>query len=129
MIAGAMEILIDGGCAVCRREGEALRRRDRGRGRLAIVDIAGAGFDAAEYGATRDELMRRIHARMPDGSVVSGLEVFRRAYARVCPVLGWVWAPTGWPVLRRVCDRVYEWFARNRHRLGTSCEGERCSVR
>ncbi|MBK7404058.1 MAG: DUF393 domain-containing protein [Phycisphaerales bacterium] len=119
-----MQILIDGACPLCRREGRALMRLDRGRGRLVLVDIAAPGFDPSVYGKTLDELNARIHGVSPGGEVYSGMEVFRRAYGRVG--LGWLWAPTGWPVLRPVCDAFYRWFARNRYRLTGRCEDGTC---
>jgi predicted DCC family thiol-disulfide oxidoreductase YuxK len=52
---------------------------------------------------------------LPDGTVIEGMEVFRRAYAAVG--LGWVLAPSRWPILGRGFDAAYRWFARNRLRL------------
>jgi predicted DCC family thiol-disulfide oxidoreductase YuxK len=108
----------------------ALRRLDRGRGRIAFDDIAAPGFDAGRYGRGHGELMARIHAALPDGRLVEGVEVFRRAYAAVG--LGWALAWTAWPGLRALADAGYRWFARNRLRLtGRSthvCESGRCAV-
>lgn len=120
----AMQILYDGACPLCRREAAAMLRLDRGRGRLAMVDIATPEFNPAAYGKTLDELNARIHGVTPEGELLVGMEVFRRAYARVG--LGWLWAPTGWPVLRPICDACYRWFARNRYRLTGRCEDGTC---
>lgn len=120
-------ILIDGQCPLCRAEGAMLRRMDRGRGRLRLLDIAEPGFDAGAYGRTHDEVMGRIHGVTSDGRIVEGMEVFRRAYRAVG--WGWLLAPTAWPVVRPVFDVLYRWFARNRLRLtGRSCEGGSCAV-
>lgn len=91
-----------------------------------MVDITAPGFDPARYGATMDELMGQVHAVAPDGSMVTGMEVFRRAYRAIG--LGWLLAPTGWPVLRPIADRLYRWFARVRPRLQRrdSCPDGRC---
>lgn len=112
-------MLYDGDCPLCAREVAFLRRRDE-RGALDLVDIAAPGFDPAAYGLDAHglghaELMARIHGVLPDGRVVEGMEVFRRAYAAVG--LGWVMAPSGWPVVGRLFDAAYGWFARNRLRL------------
>lgn len=122
------ELFFDGECPLCVREVRGLRRLDRGQGRLALVDIADTAFDEAAYGKSRDELMARIHGRLPDGTWVEGVEVFRRAYRAVG--LGWIMAPTGWPGLRGVFDAGYRLFARNRLRLTgrESCESGRCAV-
>lgn len=118
-------IFIDGLCPLCVKEAGFMRRLDRGRGRLCIIDIAAGDFDPSTYGRSMDEFMGSIHGLTADGRLITGMEVFRRAYGAVG--WGWVLAPTGWPVLRPVFDAVYRWFARNRLRLtGRSCEGDRC---
>ncbi|MHC4217107.1 MAG: thiol-disulfide oxidoreductase DCC family protein [Planctomycetota bacterium] len=108
-------MLIDGACPLCRREAALLQRLDRGRGRLVLEDIARPGYEPSDLGRTMDQLMGSIHGVLPDGTIVTGMEVFRRAYAAVG--LGWLLAPTGWPGLRPLSDRIYRWFARNRLRI------------
>ncbi len=108
-------ILFDGACPLCKREVRALERLDGGRGRIAFEDIAATGFQPSAYGLDRETVNLRIHARLGNGRVIEGMEVFRQAYAAVG--LGWLMAPTGWPLLKPVFDAFYRWFARNRHRL------------
>jgi predicted DCC family thiol-disulfide oxidoreductase YuxK len=121
-------LLYDGDCPLCSREISALRRLDRGRGRIDFGDIAAPGFDPQPYGRDLEALMARIHGVLPDGSVLEGMEVFRRAYGAVG--LGWILAPTRWPVVRPLADAAYRWFARNRRRLTgrpDNC-GDRCAT-
>ena len=118
-----IRVLYDGDCPLCSREIRFLERRDRGRGRIQFEDIAGPTFDPGAYGLEAREVMKRIHGVLPDGTVVAGMEVFRRAYAAVG--LGWLMAPTRWPGLRRLADLTYRIFARNRLRLtGRTCTCE-----
>jgi len=127
--AWEFRVLYDGECPLCAREIGMLRRLDGGRGRLDLEDIAAPGFDPARYGATLHDLMARIHGVLPDGTLVEGVEVFRRAYAAVG--LGWLVAPTRWPLLRPLADAAYRWFARNRLRLTgrpDACTSDRCAV-
>lgn len=49
------------------------------------------------------------------GTVLRGMAVFRRAYDAVG--LGWLLSPKNWPILKRVSDVCYAWFARNRRWL------------
>ena len=122
-----IKLLYDGDCPLCMREVRMLSRRNK-RGRLALEDIAGPDFDARRYGMTHDDLMGRIHAVLPDGTTVTGMEVFRRAYAAVG--MGALLAPTAWPLLRPLSDRAYDWFARNRLRITgrrVSCAADRCA--
>lgn len=126
-MSGAFTILIDGDCPLCRREAALMRRMDRGRGRLEVVDIASPAFDPSRYGVTLEAVMGSIHGVTADGRCVTGMETFRRAYT----ALGWGWAlaPTGWPVIRPIADAVYRVFAKHRLRLtgrGGACEQGRC---
>lgn len=123
--APAMELYFDGACPLCAREVAFLRRRDRA-GRIRFTDIAAPGFDAAATGIAWRDLMDRIHARLADGTVVEGVEAFRRLYA----LLGWGWlvAPTRLPGVRQVLDLAYRTFARNRLRLTGRCAAVGCQV-
>lgn len=126
---GQFKILIDGACPLCKLEGKFLRRLDGGRGRLAFEDISAPEFDPHKYGKTLDELMGQIHGVTATGKLVTGVEVFRRAYGAVG--WGWLLAPTNWPILRRISDRAYVWFARNRLRLTGrqgACDSGRCRL-
>ncbi len=125
-----IKVLYDGDCPLCAREIGFLQRRDRGRGRIAFEDIAAPGFDAQVYGSDHATLMARIHGVLPDGTLIEGVEVFRRAYAAVG--MGWLVAPTRWPGLRRLADAGYRAFARNRLRLtgrSHACEDGACTPR
>lgn len=120
-------VLYDGDCPLCSREIRFLERRDRGRGRIQFEDIADPSFDPSAYGLDSRNVMARIHGVLPDGTVIEGVEVFRRVYAAVG--LGWLMAPTRWPGLRRLADLAYRIFARNRLRWTgrtPACEAERC---
>ncbi len=124
-----IKMLFDGECPLCRREIAFLERRN-GRGRLALEDIAAPGFDPATYGLDQAAVMGRIHGVLPDGRVLEGMEVFRRAYAAVG--LGWLLAPSRWPGLGRVFDAGYRVFARNRlrwtGRTDAACEQGSCAL-
>ena len=122
-------ILIDGGCALCAREATLMEKLDKGRGKLAIVDIAQPDFSPADYGKTYAELMAHIHGQLPDGTVVTGVEVFRRAYAAV----GWGWTLswTALPVFRQLADAAYTLFAKVRLHLPGNrkrCTADACPV-
>jgi predicted DCC family thiol-disulfide oxidoreductase YuxK len=131
----AFQILIDGQCPLCVREGRFMSRLDGGRGRLAIVDIAAPGFDPRSVGKSMDDVMGAIHGVRADGTVIVGMEVFREAYAAV----GWGWLVrwTGWPGVRSLVDIGYRWFARHRLRISGwfghpnagACENGTCRVR
>ncbi len=120
-----IEVFFDGDCPLCLREVNMLRRLDRGRGRILFTDIVGEDFDARDYDTTHEALMAEIHGRLPDGSWLVGVEVFRRLYAAVG--LGAAVRLTRLPGVDWTLGRAYELFARNRLRLTGRCEGEACA--
>jgi predicted DCC family thiol-disulfide oxidoreductase YuxK len=124
-----IKVLYDGDCPLCTREISFLSRRDRGAGLIQFEDIASGIFDPAKYGLDHQVVMARIHGVLPDGTVVEGIEVFRRAYDAVG--LGWLWAPTRWPFLRPLAERAYQIFARNRLRWtgrDEACDSGQCQA-
>ena len=116
-----VQLFYDGACPLCSREIGFLARRDRSR-RISFVDISTTDFAAADYGLGQRDVVEKIHGKLPNGATIEGLEVFRRAYTAVG--LGWLLAPTGWPGLAGLSDRIYRIFARNRLRL--TGRGEAC---
>ena len=116
-----LKVLYDGACPLCDREVKMLRRLDR-KQRIRFTDIAAAEFEAGDYGLTQDELMAEIHARLPDGAWIRGVEVFRRIYS----FLGWapVVGLTRLPVVSNLLDGAYRLFARNRLRMTGRCAAE-----
>jgi predicted DCC family thiol-disulfide oxidoreductase YuxK len=120
-----IEVFYDGECPLCVREIRMLQGRSR-RQRIRFVDIAADGFDAASVGLTWQTLMDRIHGRLPDGTLVEGVEVFRRLYSAVG--LGPLVALTRLPGITQLLDCAYHAFAKNRLRLTGRCVDGACEV-
>jgi predicted DCC family thiol-disulfide oxidoreductase YuxK len=105
-----IKLLYDGLCPLCLREVNFLTRRDARRGIVAFVDIADLDYSAADHGGVEfAEAMGRIHAVLPDGSVIRDVEVFRRVYDALG--IGWIYAATKWPMVRPIIDRLYDLWA------------------
>ena len=129
----ALTLLFDGGCPLCVREVNFLKSRDRA-GSLAFVDIDALDYAPAEHqGISYAEAMGRIHAITASGQVLLDVAVFREAYRLIG--LGWLYAPTQWPLLSGLVDRIYALWASRRlqltHRpdLASLCEErERCRL-
>jgi predicted DCC family thiol-disulfide oxidoreductase YuxK len=120
----AIEMFYDGDCPLCMRETRILQRLDRHQ-RLRFTNIAAPTFDASSVGKPQDELMDEMHGRLPDGSWVTGVEVFRRLYSAVgfSPV---VWL-TRLPIIKQLLNVGYFVFAKYRRRLTGRCN-ENCSI-
>jgi len=121
----AVEVFFDGDCPLCTKEIALVRRLDR-RARVRFTDIAATGFDAQAIGRTQEDLMARIQGRLPDGSFIEGVEVFRRMYAATG--LGVLVALTRIPGISHALDAGYRWFAKNRLRLTGRCDSDTCNV-
>lgn len=113
-----VEVFYDGDCPLCMREIRMLMRRDRAA-RIQFTDIAAATFDPAAYGKDHADFMARIHGRLPDGTWIEGVEVFRRLYAAIG--FGWIVAVTRVPGVSHLLRLGYHLFAKNRLRLTGRC--------
>jgi len=120
-----VEVFFDGDCPICTREINLLRRRDKHH-HIQFTDIAAPGFDAAAVGLSMAELMDRIRARLPDGTLIDGVEVFRRLYAAVG--FGSLVALTRVPGISQVLDVGYNVFAKNRLKWTGRCVDGHCEV-
>lgn len=116
--AWEIEAFYDGACPLCMREVSFLRRIDR-HGKIRFTNIAAADFCADDYGIELNEFMTEIHGRLPNGTWVRGVEVFRRLYSAAgCGLVVW---GTRLPLIRGLLDRAYSIFARNRLRWTGRC--------
>ena len=105
-----VKLLYDGECPLCLREVNFLQKRDAGRGLVAFVDIAEDSYNPQENGGVDFETaMGRIHAVLPDGTIIKNIEVFRRIYETLG--IGWIYAATKWPIIGPIVDKLYEIWA------------------
>lgn len=119
-----IEVFYDGDCPLCMREMRMLQRRDTSH-RIRFTDIAAPAFSAAAYHKTQAEFMSKIWGRLPNGTWVVGVEVFRRLYAAIGFTR--LAAASRWFGVRHVLEVGYHVFARNRLRLTGRCTAERCA--
>ncbi len=105
-----IKLLYDGECPLCVREVNFLRTCDAGRGRVTFVDIADDDYSPSSHGGVDFETaMGRIHAVLPDGTIIKNVEVFRRVYEILG--MGWIYAATKLPVIGWIVDTLYEIWA------------------
>jgi len=111
-----IKLLYDGECPLCLREVNFLQKRDAGRGLVAFVDIADEFYNPEDNGNIDFKTaMGRIHAVLPDGTIVKNVEVFRRVYEVLG--MGWIYAITKLPVIGSFADTLYGIWASWRLKL------------
>jgi predicted DCC family thiol-disulfide oxidoreductase YuxK len=115
-ISWQIKLLYDGLCPLCLREVAFLTKRDAGRGIIEFIDIADLAYQPDLHGGVDfATAMGRIHAVLPDGTVLQGVEVFRRIYEALG--IGWIYAATQWPVIGPFVDWAYDIWANWRLKL------------
>lgn len=121
-----IQVFFDGDCPLCRREINMIRRWDRNH-RIWFTDIARSDFDSKEWKTDQKTLMDELHARLPDGSWVKGVEAFRQIYSLVG--FGWIVFISRLPGISGILNMAYRVFARNRLRWTGRCEvGGSCRI-
>lgn len=115
--ARAYTVVYDGDCGVCTRLVARLAGWDRG-GKLEFVPSQASGvrerfpwIDPPAFA----ESMQLI--RGSDGKTWEGAAAIERLLD-VLPRGRWIAWIFSVPLVRRIADRVYRWFARNRYHLG-----------
>ncbi len=96
------------------------------RERIRFTDIAEAGFVSESYGKTIQDFMDEIQGRLPNGTWITGVEVFRRLYAAVG------FGPLVWftrlPLMSHGLEAGYRVFAKNRLKWTGRCRDDACRV-
>lgn len=121
----ALTLFYDGHCPLCAIEMRHLKKYDSDN-RIAFVDIMSADFLRDYPELDWQALNDRIHARLPDGTMIVGLDVTHKAWSLVGK--GWLYAPLRWPVIRYFADKFYLVFAKHRYRISYWLTGKkRCA--
>ena len=108
-----INLLYDGDCPLCLREVNFLQKKDAGRGIVKFTDIADINYRPEENGGVDFETaMGRIHAVKADGTVVKNVAVFQEVYSALG--IGWMYAPTKWPVIGPLVNKIYDLWADKR---------------
>lgn len=121
-----LTVFFDGACPICDREIALMRRLNR-RERLVFCDFSRPDYDPTTIDISPAELGRIIHARWGDGTVITGVDVFRAMWEAVG--LGFLARLSRLSLVEPLVVRAYAWFARNRLRLtgrSHTCEESGC---
>ncbi len=117
-----LTVFFDGDCPICAREISIMKRLNRA-GSLEFVDFSSDAYDPSTTGLSPSELGRVIHARWSDGTLITGVDVFRAMWTGVG--LGWLARLSRIGLFDRLLMRAYEWFSRNRLWLTGRTRGAR----
>ena len=126
MASYPLTVFFDGACPICDREIALMRRLNR-RERLVFCDFSRPDYDPTSINISPAELGRIIHARWGDGTVITGVDVFRAMWEAVG--LGFLARLTRLSLVEPLVVKAYAWFARNRLRLtgrSHTCAGDAC---
>ena len=111
-----IKLLYDSECPLCMKEVNFLRKKDGGEGKVAFVDIADDSYLPSDNAnISYEEAMEKIHAILPDGSIVVNMEVFQRVYEVLG--MGWVYGFIKIPILGKIADYFYGIWAKLRLKL------------
>jgi predicted DCC family thiol-disulfide oxidoreductase YuxK len=123
-----LTVFFDGACPICAREIALMKRLDARR-QLVFCDFSRPDYDAASINISPAELGRVIHARWADGSVITGVDVFRAMWEAIG--LGLLVKMSRLSLIEPLILRAYAWFARNRLWLtgrSTPCQRGACDL-
>jgi predicted DCC family thiol-disulfide oxidoreductase YuxK len=99
------KVLYNDRCPICRAEIRHYRQRaDQAGAPLVFEDLNAT--DLGAWQLTADQAKRRMHARLPDGQIVSGIPAFAAIW-RALPGTGWLAWLVERPVLRGIADVLY----------------------
>jgi len=99
-----------------------LRKRDK-HNKLTLVDIQSPSFAQTYPHLDWHTLNARIHGQLPDGRIITGLDVTHQAWKAVG--MGWVYAPLRWPGVKVIADWCYIKFAKHRYTISYLLTGKK----
>jgi predicted DCC family thiol-disulfide oxidoreductase YuxK len=104
-----IHILYNGACPVCRAEIHHYRDRAVASGAPLRFDDLNA-TDLGDWRLTDEQAARRLHARLPDGRIVSGVEAFALIWERL-PRYGWLARLVRLPLVNGLAGFAYNRIA------------------
>ena len=110
-----LTFLYDGGCPLCKRETDFLKRRDK-LGNIKFVDINSDNYDPTNYqNISYKKAMSNLHGILHNGNLIQGLDVLAYAYQLVG--LGWVYFPIKIPIISNILKIFYSFWAKYRLKI------------
>ena len=110
-----LTFLFDGGCPLCQRETNFLKKRDI-LNQIKFVDINSKDYDQTLFdNISYSEAMSNLHGIIENREIIRGLDVLAYSYELIG--LGWVYAPLKVKFLSPVLRLFYRYWAKYRLRI------------
>ena len=110
-----LTFLFDGGCPLCLRETNFLKKRDT-LNQIVFIDINSEDYDQGLFNdISYSEAMSNLHGIMRNGEIIRGLDVLAYSYELIG--LGWVYYPLKIKLLSPLLRLVYRYWAKYRLRI------------
>ncbi len=106
-----LTVYFDGECPICRREIDLMKMFNR-KDHLQFIDFSNSFYQSADQDLNQCDLARVIHARWSDGTIITGVEVFREMWEAIG--LGFLARFTRLSIVNKLLIKAYTWFAKNR---------------
>lgn len=116
----SMTMYYDGACPVCSREAAVYRKLDRD-GAIRWHDVSEGEGDLGSDQVSQADALEVLHARLPDGRLVTGVDAFIAVWERLPRFKVFArlarWRPISWSL-----EKGYHWYAPRRKRLARLLE-------
>ena len=109
-----LTFLYDGGCPLCLRETNFLKRKDTKKF-IKFVDISNNYFPENFKNISYKQAMDNLHGILGSGEIIVGVDVLAYSYELVG--LGWIYFPTKLPILSDFIKFLYKYWAKYRLKL------------
>ena len=107
-----LTFLFDGGCPLCLKETNFLRKRDSAN-QIRFIDINNKDYNPNSFNdISYAEAMSNLHGILDNGEIIKGLDVLAYSYELIG--LGWVYYPLKIRLISPLLRLVYRYWAKYR---------------
>ena len=107
--------LFDGGCPLCLRETNFLKRKDE-LNKIDFVDINNINYNPSLFkDISYEEAMSNLHGILENGNIIKGLDVLAYSYELIG--LGWVYYPLKIEFFAPFLRLFYKYWAKYRLKI------------
>ena len=109
-----LTFLYDGGCPLCLRETNFLKKKDT-KQLINFIDISKNYLPENFKNLSYEQAMDNLHGILGSGEIIVGIDVLEYSYELVG--LGWIYFPTKLPILSNFIRFLYKYWAKYRLKL------------